>query len=118
MYGQIGEDAFPWSSNPGAGTNSGQYMPPLAYRSSLSQSNNSFSRSSLWPSMNNLVSSVQFSSVQLSTVFQFSTLAKSYFVSRYTLTIICVSSSRNRSMQQRLLATVKRWENQIVDPLV
>jgi hypothetical protein len=56
MYGQIGEDAFPWSSNPGAGTNSGQYMPPLAYRSSLSQSNNSFSRSSLWPSMNNLVS--------------------------------------------------------------
>lgn len=60
MYGQIGEDAFPWSSNPGAGTNPGQYggigMQPLAYRSSLSQSTNSFGRSSLWPSMNNLVS--------------------------------------------------------------
>ena len=61
MYGQGGEDPFPWSSNPGAGTNSGLYggMAPLGYRSTLSQSTNSFGRSSLWPSMNNLVSFIR-----------------------------------------------------------
>ena len=58
MYGQGGEDPFPWSSNPGASTSSlygGLGMAPLGYRSTLSQSTNSFGRSSLWPSMNNLV---------------------------------------------------------------
>lgn len=59
MYGQSGEDPFPWSSNPGAGSTSSLYgglgMAPLGYRSTLSQSTNSFGRSSLWPSMNNLV---------------------------------------------------------------
>ena len=56
MYGQLNEDPFLWSNNPGAGSNaSGGLYGGSNYRS-LSQSNNSFSRSSLWPSMYNLVS--------------------------------------------------------------
>ena len=58
MYGQAGDDAFPWASNPGAGSGSGSGLyGGMGYRSNAqAQSTNSFGRSSLWPSMNNLVS--------------------------------------------------------------
>ena len=58
MYGHPSEDPFLWSNTPGVGSNSsGGSYGGMNYRSSSqTQSNNSFSRSSLWPSMYNLVS--------------------------------------------------------------